>query len=296
MLDSLQTEARNKNSMQLDTLSTLDALRLMNEEDKRIPEIIANELEEIDAAVQLVIQAFQSNGRLIYIGAGTSGRLGVLDAVECVPTFSTDTEMVQGLIAGGERAFMKAVEGAEDREDFAVEDLQAIHLQENDIVIALAASGRTPYAIGGLQYAKKIGAQSVSISCNKNAEMSAFANVAIELDTGAEVLTGSTRLKAGTAQKIVLNMISTIAMVGIGKTYENLMVDLQATNIKLMERSKRIIMEATNVDDATAASYYDQSGKHVKTAIIMILLQCSKEEAQMKITQSKGFVRKAIEN
>lgn len=295
MLDKLKTETRNEKSNQLDKMSTLDALQLMNEEDRKIPDVIQDQIENINQAVQLVIDSFNKGGRLLYVGAGTSGRLGILDAVECVPTFSSPPDMVQGLIAGGLKAFTKAVEGAEDSEELAVEDLEQIKLTENDTVIAIAASGRTPYAIGGLKYASQIGAHTVSITCNKKSEMSTYAQVAIELDTGAEVLTGSTRLKAGTAQKIVLNMISTVSMVGIGKAYENLMVDLQATNLKLVERSKRIIMEATQADYETANIYFEKSGQHVKTAIIMILLQCSKEEAKARIEETNGFVREAIE-
>ena len=232
--------------------------------------------------------------RLIYVGAGTSGRIGILDAVECVPTFSTPSHMVQGLIAGGMKAFTTAVEGAEDREEAGMEDLQTLQLTPADIVIALAASGRTPYAIGALKYTNEIGAESVSITCNKQAEMSQYAKIAIELDTGPEILTGSTRLKAGTAQKLVLNMISTSSMVGIGKAYENLMVDVKPTNEKLVERSKRIIMEATNVDFSTAEHYFYAADQHVKTAIMMILLQCTKEEAIERLSETKGFVRKAL--
>ena len=294
VLEKLATETRNENTMNLDQMSILDILKVMNEEDKGVIKAIEKELPKIEEAVNLAIQSFNNKGRVIYVGAGTSGRLGVLDAVECVPTFGSPPEMVQGLIAGGMKAIADAVEGAEDNEELGQMDLKEINLTENDTVIGIAASGRTPYVIGALQYANDKKANTVSISCNADAKMSAYGQVAIELETGAEVLTGSTRLKAGTAQKIVLNMISTSAMVGIGKVYQNLMVDLKPTNHKLEERSKRIIMDATNADYETASKYFERANHHVKTAIVMILLQCSYEEAVEKINEGKGFVRNAL--
>ena len=231
---------------------------------------------------------------MIYVGAGTSGRLGILDAVECVPTFGVSPDLVQGFIAGGMKAFTVAVEGAEDSVYLGEEDMKSINLTENDTVIGIAASGRTPYVIGALNYARELNAKTAAISCNKNAEISKHAELVIEIETGPEVLTGSTRLKAGTAQKLVLNMISTASMIGIGKVYENLMVDVLSTNEKLTERSKRIIMEATEVDYETAATYYEKAQHHVKTAIVMILLECSYNEAVQKLTESNGFVRKSI--
>lgn len=294
MLEELTTEARNQSTMNLDQLTTIDILKKMNEEDESVSKVIKSQLTKIDEAVNLVIKSFKQGGRLIYIGAGTSGRLGILDAVECVPTFSTPQDMVQGLIAGGLKAFTEAVEGAEDSLEAGQQDLKDIEITEEDTVIGVAASGRTPYVIGALKYANTRNLNTVSISCNKEAQMSEHADVAIELETGPEVLTGSTRLKAGTAQKMVLNMISTTAMVGIGKVYQNLMVDLKPTNKKLEERSKRIIMEATDADYDTANQFYEASNHQVKTAIIMILLKCSKEEALKKIEASDGFVRKAL--
>jgi len=294
VLEKLATETRNENTMNLDQMSILDILKVMNEEDKGVIKAIEKELPKIEEAVNLAIQSFNNKGRVIYVGAGTSGRLGVLDAVECVPTFGSPPEMVQGLIAGGMKAIADAVEGAEDNEELGQMDLKEMNLTENDTVIGIAASGRTPYVIGALQYANDQKANTVSISCNADAKMSAYGQVAIELETGAEVLTGSTRLKAGTAQKIVLNMISTSAMVGIGKVYQNLMVDLKPTNHKLEERSKRIIMDATNADYETASKYFERANHHVKTAIVMILLQCSYEEAVEKINEGKGFVRNAL--
>ena len=296
MLEKLTTEARNQSTMNLDQLSTIDILRKMNEEDESVSRIIKDQLSEIDKSVNLAIESFNQGGRLIYIGAGTSGRLGILDAVECVPTFGSPKEMVQGIIAGGLKAFTEAVEGAEDSFKAGQMDLEDIKITEKDTVIGIAASGRTPYVIGALKYANTKKSKTVSISCNKGAKMSEYADVGIELETGPEILTGSTRLKAGTAQKMVLNMISTTAMVGIGKVYQNLMVDLKPTNQKLEERSKRIIMEATDVDYDTANRFYQASNHQVKTAIVMILLNCSKEEAEKKIEKSNGFVRSALSN
>lgn len=295
MLDKLGTEQRNIHTMSLDTMSVQEVLEAMNKEDGNVIDIIHAQLPTIEKTVNAVIDSFNKGGRLIYVGAGTSGRLGILDAVECVPTFGVSSDMVVGLIAGGLKAFTKAVEGAEDDPDLGVQDLKDIHLSEVDTVIGIAASGRTPYVIGALDYARKTANHTISISCNKGALMSSHADIAIELATGPEVLTGSTRLKAGSAQKMVLNMISTTAMIGIGKAYENLMIDVQATNAKLQERSKRIIMEATEVDFDTAAAMYEASGKHVKTATVMILLDCTKEQAEERIQVTAGFVRKAIE-
>lgn len=296
MLEKLATETRHQATMNLDQLATIDILKKMNQEDESVSKVIRNQLPEIDQAVNFAINSFNQGGRLIYVGAGTSGRLGILDAVECMPTFSAPKEMVQGIIAGGLTAFTEAVEGAEDSLDSGRKDLQDIQIDEKDTVIGIAASGRTPYVIGALEYANTKKANTVSISCNKEAKMSQYADVAIELQTGPEILTGSTRLKAGTAQKMVLNMISTTAMIGIGKVYQNLMVDLKPTNHKLEERSKRIIMDATDVDYDTANLFYEKSDHHVKTAIIMILLECSRDEAIEKLDTSNGFVRKALSN
>ncbi|WP_432354297.1 N-acetylmuramic acid 6-phosphate etherase [Sporosarcina sp. A2] len=295
MLEKLGTEQRNPKTMSLDTMSIADVLGAMNKEDASVIEVIQQQLPKIEETVVAVIDSFQRGGRLIYVGAGTSGRLGILDAVECVPTFGVSPDMVVGLIAGGLKAFTKAVEGAEDDSQLGVKDLKEIHLNENDTVIGIAASGRTPYVIGALDYARETAAHTVSISCNEHAEMSSHAEIVIELPTGPEVLTGSTRLKAGSAQKMVLNMISTASMIGIGKAYQNLMIDVQATNLKLEERSKRIIMEATDVDLHTAAHFYEASGKHVKTATVMILLDCTKEQAMERIEATGGFVRKATQ-
>ena len=294
MLEKLTTEQRNASTMDLDLMSTREILEAMNREDQTVPLAVAAQIPMIERAVQMVIHSFQNGGRLIYVGAGTSGRLGVLDAVECMPTFSAPPNMVVGILAGGTKALTKAVEGAEDNELLGKDDLKSISLNEKDTVIGIAASGRTPYVKGALLYAKEQRAKTVSISCNKKAEISQLAEVAIEIETGPEVLTGSTRLKAGTAQKLVLNMISTASMIGMGKTYQNLMVDVQPTNQKLVERAKRMIMEATDVDEKTASQYFDKANQHVKAAIVMILLQCSYEEAIKKLEKAKGFIRKAL--
>ena len=288
------TEQRNPNSMHLDEMSVEEIVQLMNEEDQGIPEAIQQAIPAISKLIEAVIHTFKKEGRLIYIGAGTSGRLGILDAVECVPTFGTSPEQVVGLIAGGEEAIKDAVEGAEDSEKLAVADLKNLHLTENDLVVGIAASGRTPYVIGGLHYAKEIGAQTGSLSNNKNTKISAIADYPIEVITGPEVLTGSTRLKAGTAQKLVLNMISTISMVKTGKAYENLMVDVLATNEKLVDRAKRIIVEATGVGYEEAGEVFDEAGS-VKLAIVMILSKASIEEAKRALEETDGFVRTSIQ-
>ncbi|WP_141603987.1 N-acetylmuramic acid 6-phosphate etherase [Terrilactibacillus laevilacticus] len=296
MLEKLLTEQRNTKTMQLDKMSIHDILQLMNEEDQKVANLVALSIPAIEQAVELVVKSFHNKGRLIYIGAGTSGRLGILDAVECVPTFSTSPSKVQGLIAGGLSAFTQAVEGAEDSEEQGGHDLSEIDLSSKDTVIGIAASGRTPYVIGALKYAKKMGSNCISISCNKNSVISQHAKIAIEVETGSEILTGSTRLKAGTAQKLILNMISTVSMIKIGKVYQNLMVDVKATNAKLVERSKHIIMDATQVDYSTAEQFLIKSNQNVKIAIIMILLKCSYKEAIHKLDLSNGFIRNALSN
>jgi len=294
MLEQLTTEKRNPNTMDIDQMSIKEILQIMNKEDQSVPIAISKEIDKIESAIQMVIDSFRRGGRLIYIGAGTSGRLGVLDAAECPPTFGTDPAMVQGIIAGGKEAFTRAVEGAEDNEQMGGDDLKAIRLTNLDTVVGIAASGRTPYVIGALKYAKSIGAKTVSISNNKNSIIGTLADVAIEVETGPEVLTGSTRLKAGNAQKLILNMISTVSMIGIGKVYKNLMVDVRPTNHKLIERSKRIIMEATGVDYETAEKFFEEAKRNVKAAITMILLNCSYDEAVEKLKKAKGFIRKTL--
>lgn len=294
-LSHLTTENRNQKTMQLDELSIEKVLTLMNEEDHNVPENVKQALPNIEAAVQVIIQSFQNEGRLIYMGAGTSGRLGVLDAAECVPTFGTEPELVQGLIAGGMQAMTVAVEGAEDSPTLGREDLEAIHLTANDTVVGIAASGRTPYVIGGLDYANQIGASTVSLACNFDALISQHATINIEVEVGPEILTGSTRLKSGTAQKLVLNMLSTASMIGIGKVYKNLMVDVKPTNEKLVERAKRIIMAATDCTYDVAATQFSAANEDVKLAIVMILTDLSANEAKERLTQAHGFVRQTIQ-
>ncbi|GGE73057.1 N-acetylmuramic acid 6-phosphate etherase [Priestia taiwanensis] len=295
MLEHLTTEKRNEKTMNLDEMKIIDFLTVMNEEDASVAESVKKELPQIAKAVEHIIAARRNDGRLIYIGAGTSGRIGLLDAVECPPTFGTAPEEVIGLIAGGEKAFIKAVEGAEDREELGVQDLQDITLTDKDIVVGIAASGRTPYVIGGLKYANSIGANTIAVSCNKESAIGKVANIAIEVLSGSEVLTGSTRLKAGTSQKLICNMLSTASMIGIGKVYGNLMVDVQLTNEKLVERAKRIVMEATSCDYETATAYLSKADNKPKIAIVMILAGFTKEEAIKRLEETKGFIRKAVQ-
>ncbi|KRL98766.1 N-acetylmuramic acid 6-phosphate etherase [Liquorilactobacillus satsumensis] len=293
-LDELVTEQRNPHTMNLDEFSLAEACRRMNAEDQTVAGCVQKQLPQIEQAVAAIINAFNQKGRLIYLGAGTSGRLGVLDAAECVPTFGVAATQVVGLIAGGPQAMTKAVEGAEDSLELASQDLKKIQLTAADAVVGIAASGRTPYVIGGLNYAREVGAATISLACNRPAQISQFAQIAIEIDCGPEFLTGSTRLKAGTAQKMTLNMLSTLSMVGIGKVYNNLMVDVLPTNAKLVERSKRIIMDACGVDYHTAAHYFEQADGQVKVALVMLLTKCSKEKAKQKLAQKAGFVKRAV--
>lgn len=292
-LENLTTEKRNQKTTGLDEMSIRDILTIMNEEDAKVPVAINESLGQIEVVVEKIVESFSKGGRLIYIGAGTSGRLGILDAAECVPTFGTNPEMVQGLIAGGMQAMTVAVEGAEDSEELAKEDLVAIGLNEKDIVVGIAASGRTPYVVGGLEYAKEVGATRASVACNKQAVISQYATYPIEVEVGPEILTGSTRLKSGTAQKLILNMLSTVSMIGIGKVYKNLMVDVRPTNEKLVERAKRIIMEATECEYELAAEKFAEASEDVKLAIVMILTDSDKETAASKLVASNGFVREA---
>lgn len=293
-LENLTTERRNEATFGLDEMTVQEACQKMNQEDQKVAVAVEKELESIEKVVAATIAAFKKGGRLIYMGAGTSGRLGVLDAAECVPTFGVDPEMVVGLIAGGDQAMTVAVENAEDSAELGANDLHELKLNENDMVVGIAASGRTPYVIGGLDYARQVGAATGTISCNKDAEISKHAQFPIEVDCGPEFLTGSTRLKSGTAQKLILNMISTISMIGIGKVYNNLMVDVKATNEKLVERSKRIIMQATEVDYETADHFFTAADENVKLAIVMILTDSDKDVAAQKLIAADGFVKKTI--
>ncbi|MFE7801474.1 N-acetylmuramic acid 6-phosphate etherase [Nocardia sp. NPDC057440] len=293
-IGSLTTELPNPRTTAFDSMPVIELLATMNAEDTGVAAAVAQAIPQIARAVELIVGSRRRGGRLIYIGAGTSGRLGVLDAVECPPTFGIDPGEVIGIIAGGPEAFSKAVEGAEDDPARAELDLAAANLTTADVVVALAASGRTPYAIGALRYGRSVGAATVAISCNRNADASAHADVGIEIETGPEVLTGSTRLKAGTAQKMVCNMLSTATMVQVGKVYGNLMVDLHPTNAKLVDRARRIIAEATGVDAPAAAALLDAAGGHAKTAIVMQLAGVDAAAARKLLDRTQGFVRTAV--
>lgn len=293
-IGSLSTEKRNKKTVNLDEVSTESLLYVMNEEDAKVALAVREKIPNIAKAVEVITEGMKVGGRLVYIGAGTSGRIGLLDAVECPPTFSVEPTRVVGLIAGGEKAFVKAVEGAEDDEDLARQELEAIEFSDKDVIVGIAASGRTPYVIGGLKYAKEIGAKTIAIACNVQTDIGKIADISIEVDNGPEILTGSTRLKAGTAQKLICNMLSTATMVRMGKVYGNLMVDLQLTNEKLVDRGKRIVMNATECDEETARKVLANSGNRPKTAILMILANISREEAEKKLIESNGFIKKAL--
>ena len=295
-LSVLVTESRNKETMGLDQMTPLEIVAIMNREDGKAVEAVGEVLPQIARAIAWCTDSLKQKGRIIYMGAGTSGRLGVLDAVECPPTFGVSPDVVVGLMAGGSAAFVKAVEGAEDSQTLGEEDLKKIHLFPADIVIGLAASGRTPYVIYGLRYAKKIGCRTVAVSCNRDSEIGKEADLAIEPVPGPEVLTGSTRLKAGTAQKMVLNMISTGSMVGIGKVYQNLMVDVVQTNMKLITRAENIVMTATGCTREEARDSLEEAEGSVKLAITMILLQCSAESAKTRLNRAGGYVRNAIQD
>lgn len=293
-LDNLLTEARNPQTMELDSMTPLEIVTAMNREDARVPESIRPQLPNIAQCVAWATEAIRSGGRLIYMGAGTSGRLGVLDAVECPPTFGVSPDVVVGLIAGGEGAFVKAVEGAEDSRELGKADLEAIGLTPKDLVVGIAASGRTPYVLGGLTYANSLGCKTAAISCNPGSALGKEARLAIEVAPGPECLTGSTRLKAGTAQKLILNMISTATMVGCGKAYSNLMVDVMQTNEKLVVRAQNIVMEATGVSRDSAKEAIALAGGSCKLAVTMILADCTVEEAKERLERCGGSVRQAI--
>lgn len=293
-LSTLITEQRNPNSMHVDSLSALEIVQLMNEEDKQVPLAIEKCLPQIAQAVECIVAAFQQGGRLVYIGAGTSGRLGVLDASECPPTFGVSPEMVKGIIAGGERALRHPIEGAEDSKEQAVVDLQTIQFSSKDVLVGIAASGRTPYVIGALEYAKSLGSVTVSIASNPNSAMANIVNIAIDTVVGPEVLTGSSRLKSGTAQKLVLNMLTTASMILMGKCYQNLMVDVQASNEKLKARAIRIVMQATDCDKALAEEILKQADQNAKLAIMMILSGLDRAQAEALLEKHHGKLQLAL--
>ena len=293
-LSTLITEQRNPNSMHVDSLSALEIVQLMNDEDKQVPLAIEKCLPQIAQAVECIVAAFQQDGRLVYIGAGTSGRLGVLDASECPPTFGVSPEMVKGIIAGGERALRHPIEGAEDSKAQAVIDLQAIQFSSKDVLVGIAASGRTPYVLGALEYAKRLGSVTVSIASNPNSVMANIVDIAIDTVVGSEVLTGSSRLKSGTAQKLVLNMLTTASMILMGKCYQNLMVDVQASNEKLKARAIRIVMQATDCDKALAEETLKQAEQNAKLAIMMILSGLDRAQAEALLEKHQGKLQLAL--
>lgn len=293
-LSLLTTEEFNPKSQRLDEMSIREILNTMNDEDQTIALAVHRVIPAIEETIEKVVAAFKNGGRLIYIGAGTSGRIGVLDAVECPPTFSTSPELVQAVLAGGEGAMFQAVEGAEDDELLGASDLQKLDVTENDVIIGIAASGRTPYVKGALMYANSCSATTVSLASNEHSTISNYADIKIEVVTGPEVLTGSTRLRAATAHKMILNMISTASMIKTGKVYKNLMVDLNASNYKLRERAKQMVRSITDVSYKEAEAVLEKTEFDVKLAIVMILTSVDKSQAQQLIAQSGGFVRDAV--
>ncbi|WP_194437616.1 N-acetylmuramic acid 6-phosphate etherase [Vibrio fluminensis] len=294
-LAHLVSEGRNPETMDIDLLSSLDIVKRINQQDKQVPLAVELVISEIAQAVDKITHAFKIGGRLVYIGAGTSGRLGVLDASECPPTFGVSDKMVIGLIAGGPEAILKAKEGAEDNFELGEQDLKNIHFSEKDVVVGIAASGRTPYVIGALRYANQIGATTVALSCNPDSAIAKEAQIAISPVVGPEALTGSTRLKSATAQKLVLNMLTTASMIRIGKSYQNLMVDVKATNKKLLARAVRIVMQATECTNQIATQTLEQTDYDVKLAILMILTGMDLYTAKVQLASKQGFLRLAVE-
>lgn len=288
------TEQANPNSRHIDKLSTIDMLALINREDAQVAVAVEKAIPQIASAVDMIAAALQNGGRLFYVGAGTSGRLGVLDAVECVPTFSAPPELVQGIIAGGRAALTQAVEGAEDHRDRAKRDLMARDVRRRDVVCGIAASGRTPYVIGALEYAKSIKAKTIAISCSPGAPILDMAQIGIGVDVGPEVIAGSTRMKAGTAQKMILNMLSTASMIKLGKVYGNLMVDLKVTNQKLADRAERLVMQLTGLDESAAKRLLSQANHEVKTAVVMQRRQVDEAEARRLLQEANGFLGAVI--
>lgn len=294
-LNKIATEQRNPNTMNIDTLSTLEMVKLINREDHRVAEAVSMVTDKIAEAVDLIADRLSKGGRLIYCGAGTSGRLGILDAVECPPTYSTDPEMVQALMAGGYGAIFKAVEGAEDSKELGVEDMKKISFNEKDVLVGIAASGRTPYVLGCMEYAKELGAPTVSVTCCPGSVLDSFADIGIAPTPGPEVVTGSTRMKSGTAQKMVLNMLSTGAMIKLGKVYGNLMVDVKPSNEKLIRRCVTIVCAATECDEAAATAALEKCGYHPKVAIVMVLMGVNAEQAKAMLDKADGRVAKVLE-
>ena len=293
-LKALDTEKRNPLSEHIDTLPTLEMLTVINTEDHRCAEAVREVLPEIAAAVDVIYEKLHRGGRLVYCGAGTSGRLGVLDAAECPPTYGVDPGMVVGLIAGGPSAFLKAIEGAEDSRELGRQDLIDLHFSADDALVGIAASGRTPYVLGAMDYARELGAPVMAITCCRNSELSRHADITMAPIPGPEVVTGSSRMKSGTCQKLVLNMLSTGVMIRLGKVYGNLMVDVKATNEKLYRRAVSIVCSATGAEEAEAKAALEQCGYACKTAIVMLLLKLGPEEARALLAASDGRIAQAI--
>ena len=289
-LQKIATEQRNPNTMNIDTLSTLDMVKLINREDHRVAEAVALVTDKIAEAVDVIAARLGAGGRLIYCGAGTSGRLGILDAVECPPTYSTDPETVQALMAGGYEAIFQAVEGAEDSKELGKTDMQGIHFSSKDVLVGIAASGRTPYVLGCMEYATALGAPTIAVTCCPGSVLDRFADIGIAPAPGPEVITGSTRMKSGTAQKMVLNMLSTGTMIKLGKVYGNLMVDVKPSNEKLIRRCVTIVRAATDCTEEAAAKALEQCGYHPKTAIVMLLRGVDAEEANRLLEAAGGKI------
>ena len=294
-LKKIATEQRNPNTMNIDALSTLDMVKLINQEDHRVAEAVSLVTDKIAQAVDVIADRLSRGGRLIYCGAGTSGRLGILDAVECPPTYSTDPDMVQALMAGGYGAIFKAVEGAEDSKELGVQDMKNISFSAADVLVGIAASGRTPYVLGCMEYAKELGAPTVSVTCCPGSVLDEFADIGIAPAPGPEVVTGSTRMKSGTAQKMVLNMLSTGAMIKLGKVYGNLMVDVKPSNEKLIRRCVTIVCAATECDEATATAALEACDYRPKTAIIMVLCGVGAEDARALLEKAGGRIARVLE-
>ena len=293
-LQKIATEQRNPNTMNIDTLSTLDMVKLINREDHRVAEAVALVTDKIAEAVDVIAARLSTGGRLIYCGAGTSGRLGILDAVECPPTYSTDPETVQALMAGGYGAIFKAVEGAEDSKELGKADMQGIGFSGKDVLVGIAASGRTPYVLGCMEYAKELGAPTVAVTCCPGSILDSFADIGIAPAPGPEVVTGSTRMKSGTAQKMVLNMLSTGAMIKLGKVYGNLMVDVKPSNEKLVRRCVTIVCSATDCTEEEAVDALERCGYHPKTAIVMLLRGVDAETADRLLEAAGGHIAKVL--
>lgn len=294
---ALSTEQRNKNSMNIDNESIAGILRIINNEDKTVPLAVEEELPYIEKAVEIIVHALKNGGRLLYFGAGTSGRLGVVDASECPPTYGTPYGLIDGYIAGGKEAMFRAQEGAEDKEENGANDVLSANVTDKDVVCGIAASRRTPYVIGAIKKAHELGAKTLYVTCTPRSTFNIEnVDVPICVNVGPEVIMGSTRMKSGTAQKLVLNMLTTASMVRMGKVYENMMIDLQMTNKKLVERSKRVVMTITGVSYEEAQKFLEAAGGHVKTALVMILAEVDLAEAKVRLEKADGFVRKAISN